>query len=374
MTEFKRHHYVPQFYLRNFCVDSQVEKNLASVALFNLRSEIHVPATKIREQCQLSYLYGDDLVFEKLFAKAEGVISGIISEIILTNQPPLKNSAKHFDVLSFIVFQRDRTPTAANAIQKKAAHVKKAQLKLGTKTKGLESYNELENDLTKSVLLSIGADARSCPVLADLWMKVLVNKTEVEFVTSDAPVVVYNQWGQGVREVSPTGWVSLGLQIFWPLSPQHLLLLYDGKIYDASKQPGKTIDVTDARDVNQINSLQLLSCNENIYYSGDVKTAEAINNLPFHLCLNEAESLKSVLTIDDRGQYKIFHNSEMSNLKLDLSFLKVIKSKSKIPLNKRIHQTRPAAINVSNALFGPRPEEFSNEMDRKKHRILETYD
>ena len=58
-------------------------------------------------------------------------------------------------------------------------------------------------------------------MLFDLALKVLVNRSGTEFITSDAPVVLFNQWCQDIRGMGTTGLACHGLQIFLPLSPTH---------------------------------------------------------------------------------------------------------------------------------------------------------
>jgi hypothetical protein len=53
MPDNKKHHYVPQFYLRNFGVGS-------SISLFDIQRRRHIPRATIPGQCQRAYLYGSD--------------------------------------------------------------------------------------------------------------------------------------------------------------------------------------------------------------------------------------------------------------------------------------------------------------------------
>lgn len=372
MPEYKRHHYVPQFYLRNFSPDTgSVERGLERIALFNLDLKKHVPSTKILEQCQESYFYGQEPTLEKLFGKLEDYISPKVSEIIKTSNPPKKNSSEHFDLVNFLIFQKDRTPSSSNDIKNWAESAKKGYVDIGKKPENLKFLDVLQNDKTQSVLYSLGLDSTNAPVLMDLWMKVLLNKTEIEFITSDSPVVLYNQWCQGVNQVSPTGWASMGLQIFWPISPRHLMLFYDDTIYDASIQPGKSCEIKDVKQIEQINSLQLLSVNKNLYFSGDQKTKDSINNFPFHKHRNLADSNNVTLHKHVSGKaYKMLFNHEMQNMNLDFTFLKIKKSKLKTPMSERKYAARPAAQLVVEDLHGPRPEEFSNKINPNEFHFV----
>lgn len=68
-----------------------------------------------------------------------------------------------------------------------------------------------------------------------------------------------------------TGLGTKGLQIFLPLSPQYLLVFYDGVTYEIgkeeiSKEKEFIVDVVDINDVRQMNDLQWLNSLENVYY------------------------------------------------------------------------------------------------------------
>ena len=102
-------------------------------------------------------------------------------------------------------------------------------------------------------------------------MKVLVNRTDVEFITSDNPVVIYNQCFEGADASNGGngGLANTGLQIFLPLSAGHLLVFYDKKVYKIGRKKSGYCEVSTKDDIRQFNDLQYLNCVENLYaYSG----------------------------------------------------------------------------------------------------------
>ena len=60
-----------------------------------------------------------------------------------------------------------------------------------------------------------------------------------------------------------------GLQIFYPLSPDKLTILYDKDVYRVGSDKKVVIDITNERDVYNLNALQGCSCYENIYFMSD---------------------------------------------------------------------------------------------------------
>src|SRR5665213_3546236 len=117
MAEYSRHHYVPQFYLRNFAVDTDVEvAERRQIALFNVPTSKFVPSTSIRNQAQRKKLYGTGSG-EKALSDLEGTSSAIIRRMVDRREVPKWRSGEHFTLLVFVLFQAFRTPTAAAELE-----------------------------------------------------------------------------------------------------------------------------------------------------------------------------------------------------------------------------------------------------------------
>jgi hypothetical protein len=260
----KNQHYVPRMYLRNF---ASGEKK--AISLYNLPSKRVVSCAPIKHQCSAPYFYGQDLKLEDALEDIEGLIASVISGIISTNALPRNKSNDHFHLILFTLFQYARTKEMANAHNDIADKFLKAVLeKEGSFDQ--EALKAVTIELTEPAQLALSSAAQSYYLLLDLKMKVLINSTEVEFVTSDNPVIFYNQYLEksDPRLGSNTGLVSKGLQIFLPLSPKHLLTLYDGTVYKIGDRRSDSCNVTDPNDVRQFNDLQYLNCLENLYAYG----------------------------------------------------------------------------------------------------------
>jgi len=93
--------------------------------------------------------------------------------------------------------------------------------------------------------------------IEDLPIHLLVNETEFPFATSDNPVVLYNQYCEPVHKIGRIGADCRGLQIFFPISPTRMLLLYDPKIYALSgkQSAGTPIELSDARSLNLLTAV-----------------------------------------------------------------------------------------------------------------------
>ena len=100
----------------------------------------------------------------------------------------------------------------------------------------------------------------------DLQLIVLKNCTSHPFIFSDSPVV-YTNSALSDYKCSKLGNTNVGLQIFYPLSPDFLALFYDSAVYRVGNSNGIVLEVTDDSDIRQINKLQLHEATNSIYFS-----------------------------------------------------------------------------------------------------------
>jgi hypothetical protein len=113
------------------------------------------------------------------------------------------------------------------------------------------------------------AAAEICPFVLDLQYKLLENKTGRLFITSDNPTVRYNQFlERRGPQFGTTGWQCKGLQIFLPLGPRHLLMLYDGEVYRVGgrKHLETRVEITNEWDVEALNILQAANAEDVLYF------------------------------------------------------------------------------------------------------------
>lgn len=98
--------------------------------------------------------------------------------------------------------------------------------------------------------------------ISDLESGILINNSKIPFISSDSPVIFNNQIH---LDAGFTALFSRGLQIHCPISPNLYLLLYDPDFYSID---GNKI-IPDV-DINRLNALQLLHCNEILILSDDI--------------------------------------------------------------------------------------------------------
>ena len=104
--------------------------------------------------------------------------------------------------------------------------------------------------------------------ILDLDFKILKNTTKQPFLTSDFPIVKYNQFLEYRNwPLSKSGYALSGLQIFIPLNSELILVFYDSEIYKIGDKKQKTVLKNDLLDVENLNILELVNCFESIYFN-----------------------------------------------------------------------------------------------------------
>jgi len=266
MADKKNQHYVPKFLLRKFSSSSEKLINF-----FNLKRERIFRDVSLADQCYEAYFYGEDLVTEDMLGLLETTASKIIVDIVDKDVLPLRSSMDHEALLVFVLLQHARTKYKAKSINLFADQFTKKHLV----KQGKFSDQDLENisiSLKKpsDILLSVALDGFFLSY--DLDVKLLINKTNKNFVLCDNPVVYRNQFAYRRTVSNNIGLACMGLQIFFPISPKHLLIFFDKNCYKIGKKNASSFHITDDRDVARLNHLQFLNADENVYFGNSVSS------------------------------------------------------------------------------------------------------
>lgn len=110
-------------------------------------------------------------------------------------------------------------------------------------------------------------------VARDLRAKLIINSTPHSFITSDNPVVLYNQLLMSKHVVEGrTGIGCRGLQLFFPLNDHLMLHIFDADVYcvGGKRLSKQLVEVRRSDDVLQLNQLQVVNANKNLYFSDSV--------------------------------------------------------------------------------------------------------
>src|SRR5438093_12750475 len=115
MPNNKKHHYVPKFYLKRFSVTES-----RSINIFNIPSRRSILDGNLGNQCYSNRYYGPTPVVENALSRIEGEAARVIAEIESSRQLPESNTADHFILISFVVFQAARTKASGEAADEMA--------------------------------------------------------------------------------------------------------------------------------------------------------------------------------------------------------------------------------------------------------------
>ncbi len=322
MLAKKSHHYLPKFYLRNFALDDC--RRL--IALYNLPSENYVPETSIKHQGCSKYFYGVDGHLEDALQVLETKAAGVVRSIVVRDELPKLHSESHHMLVLFVVLQHSRTPYAAAEAVESANKIFRAIYADDPRLKSAAEEYQLVPKNAPQAAMSVSHWL--FPVAFDLKYKLLKNKTPEPFITSDNPVIYYNQFLEKRRPyLSNTGLQSLGLQVFFPLSSTHCLLLYDDGIYKVGTKASNLVETSVREDVKALNTLQAISALDYLYFGEGVPEQSVIQLVRSARSFQQREKafVKKYINTDTPGQTRELIQISRSEPRCDfrLSFISV---------------------------------------------------
>jgi hypothetical protein len=278
MVEKKNQHYVPQFYFRFF------SNNGKNICIFNINNKKHFVGP-FKNQSSKDYFYIKGKELEEAFEKIETQQREALSKLINLKSFKELSKEEYIEILRFISFQDTRTNYAKRGANEMTQHLVREYVKpkmlqdeeLAKKiTK--EEINNVNLTFPADHLISIEIGLQSPILISDLIPILLINQTKTEFLFSDNPIVLYNQFFYKDTFESHIGFQSPGLMIFCPLSKDLCLFLFDSKFYGTKGTKENKLVLNEEKDIERINQLQLYRCDENIYYSHN-NQMENINKL-----------------------------------------------------------------------------------------------
>ncbi len=361
MPHNKKHHYVPRFYLKRFSLDSR------SICLWNINRKRLASKAKLKNQCYKDYFYGKELTIEKALGTVEGHASRILKQIDKFQVQPRIGSEEHLMLVLYILMQSGRTAYTADAFDEIIDKMMKYLFEPKAKQEGID-LSKVTIGIKDPANFSLGSIAKFYPLLLDLNCKLLQNETSVDFITSDNPVVLYNQLFMFRKHGSNTGLTSKGLQVFFPISSRLLLLFYDYESYTVGSRSKAIIKINLPRDVYELNTLQMTSAYENIYFKSANFDVDALYKKAFSFRRTQ-KSKMSVFpeeeTKDTRKEL-IFTSREDVRTNLKLSFVKVTK-KTKEWRNRFQKSRMQPAVVVRNKELVDSHDAFMKKVDNGEY-------
>ena len=262
MPDNKNQHFIPQMYLRRFSANGK------SVGLINLKTEKIIENAPIKRQCSKSYYYGKN-PDESVFVTSEGL--GHQLDELEKSVLPRVRSREHVMILHLILTMYSRSEHYRASV----AESEKAMLE-----SMLDNSEISEQDIAilrktisqKGHISKILMAQEGYPICVDLQMGVFVNHSNIEFITSDNPVVVYNPLMCDSTIGTHNGIGSRGIVFLLPITHRVVFVLYDNTSYKSSANGG-FYKLKRPFDIQILNALTVLSAEENVYFFSDSNSA-----------------------------------------------------------------------------------------------------
>jgi len=266
MPDNKLQHYVPRCYLRAFCADSAAAINLVVV---QKGQSIRNAPTK--GQCARNYLYGADGDLEKALQAPEGLYAATASKAIVN--PETLDAADLTNMRTLMLLQTFRS---FGYLQKQIDMANRHDADLLAAAGGDESKVELlKMDIAMAVEMSLGHFFEARKIITDLETVMVVNRSRVDFISSDDPAVHTNRFHVQRRLLGGFGLGSSGTVISMPVSPKLMLVAFDANVYTMPSRRGHLGFIDSDQDAHDLNELQQLHARHTLYFA-DWNTADDV--------------------------------------------------------------------------------------------------
>lgn len=307
----KKQHYVPRFYLKNF---SNKNKDEFFIHCYDIDKKDSYPANIKNIGEEKDFYKIADENYEEFFQKTEEWASPIINNLSKNGKIKSLNIVKNREKLSlFLAIQFLRTKEMREDLleifSKISMHLQKHNLSKEMELL-VEEIDEKNIKHNQMGFIGHGALKMIDELLSKKWV-VLKNKTEIDFLTSDNPVVLYNPHGF-------LGVASKYIHIFYPINPKLCLCLLDPLNYsnfgEYKKFEGNEISmnirktekyqINSIDDVNMINDVQSKNATKHIFSKH--------NSFDRVSCLVE-KGLIVPSEKRERVKFQVFKNTENGN-------------------------------------------------------------
>ena len=186
----RRQHYVPKFYLRNF------SGNNKAVGIYLFKIDKIIENGSINDNLWQEYFYGEDALVENKLAECERIWNEIILSIIEEEKLP-KSQKDLMWLCYFVLISSARTLKRGNQVNKDITNLMKNLLEMEEPELFSKVMNSSKDGLSVKVkypaLPFIKAAQEALPLVIDLKIELLINRSAIDYVTSDNPTVFCNQ-------------------------------------------------------------------------------------------------------------------------------------------------------------------------------------
>lgn len=325
----KKQHYVPKFYMKIFANDN---KKYNVIDVFKNKCYNDIP---YMNQCYENYFYDKDNKWEKKLGILETKWSTLITKIICEDYYP--NEDEKNILKEFAIFQKNRTKYHSEEMKEFIWTSLKVGVELEYNHKN-KYFDELEferlkedflKDKTQNVIQeSLKISGSACKRIKDLELCIIKYDTKRKLISSDNPIISYNNF-----YFRATGYDNAGIIIFFPISSELLIVIYDQKMYNYIDNK-KIVISSNEYEVKYLNYYQILNSNGLIFYKDnkmDKELMTSLNNNKIKKYIKYNKNKPSV--IGPPNEKAIMMHSNYILLKHTFSFAKLPTRVQIIPQN-----------------------------------------
>ena len=270
MAEYKKQHYVPKLYLRNFTVDGRF------LSVYNILKRSLHSRVPYDTQCYKDYYYGKDKIWETRLSTLEAEWAIVFQKILA--EEALSNNDINL-VREFALYQLQRTVAANEHLLRQREEVICEFGRILYNREGMD-FDSVTEEICKerakhacSPAESLAFSEKSLPFVHDLELAIIKYNTVQDLITSDAPVIAINPFHH-----PSIGYNCMGLILLFPISNKKLVVLYDAKMYPKNRG-GLYIENSDEGEVANLNALQFISADKILLSMSDRSFIEIPNNV-----------------------------------------------------------------------------------------------
>ena len=319
----RKQHYVPKLYLKNF-----TKNNFFNV--YNIEKDELINNVHYASQCQEKYYYGEDCKWEDLLGTYESEWGRLFKQIIGDDKYVMSEYDKNL-IKQFAIIQSIRTPAREKYYKEITwGSLKFAlEMRLNKKNIQISPYlieKEREN-FEKKYMQNIPQQNledynKMIKYINDLSVCILEYTCTTKLISSDNPIIKYNNF---VRENN--GLQNAGFVMFFPISSNKLIVLFDGKMYKRYDDE-KYYKINNDKEVEEINAFLYVSADK-IVFSEDEKYDFQRKMKKYKIKREEYTEFMKPQSFGTKFDKYITISEPMISLEYDFSFCKLIgKAKS----------------------------------------------
>lgn len=318
-------HYVPRCYMKNFStITGTGNKEKALIVFYQFNKQIVSNKVPTKTICYEKYFYGEDGKIEKEFALKESIWAAILNKVSISTDYFISEDEER-QIKDFAIYQYGRTLAMFKYGKEIMEEMLISHLANITTVMDKETIKNMVDERLKTELNA--SDVVNCcenllRIIDDLKISIIRYKTINKLITSDMPVIITNPFCTGKAGLS-----NVGVVIFFPISSDTLVIIYDSKVYSIEK----FVNSENEEDVRHLNKYQVLSAEERILAH---EKSELLDYIEDTNLLNDREERRNKGIVSaglGNGETFFAIKSRALDYKYKLSFCRLPRKLRKIP-------------------------------------------